>query len=100
MKIRFSSLALVLAAACARTPIGPATTPAPAPRRNPNVVPAIDRELRGLWVATVANIDWPSRPGLTADQQRAELVTLLDRASAAGLNAIIFHVRPNADAVY
>ena len=100
MKIRLSILALALAAACARTPIGPITTPAPAPRRDPNVVPAIDRELRGLWVATVANIDWPSKPGLTADQQRAELVTLLDRASATGLNTIIFHVRPNADAVY
>jgi uncharacterized lipoprotein YddW (UPF0748 family) len=100
MKIRLSFAALVLAAACARTPIGPVTTPTPTPRRDPNVVPPIGRELRGLWVATVANIDWPSKPGLSADQQRAELVSLLDRASAAGLNAIFFHVRPNADAVY
>jgi uncharacterized lipoprotein YddW (UPF0748 family) len=68
-----------------------------APDTNP---PAIQREMRGLWVATVANIDWPSRSTLTADQQRAELTSILDRAAAAGFNAIIFHVRPAADAVY
>ena len=62
--------------------------------------PTIQREMRGLWVATVANIDWPSRSALTADQQRAELVSILDRAAAAGFNAIVFHVRPAADAVY
>ena len=62
--------------------------------------PAIVREMRGLWVATVANIDWPSRTALSADQQRAELVSILDRAAAAGFNAIIFHVRPAGDAVY
>src|SRR5690349_869110 len=49
---------------------------------------------------TLNNIDWPSKPGLTADSQRTELVTLLDRAKAAGMNAIIFHARPAADAVY
>ena len=63
-------------------------------------MPAIDREFRGLWVATVGNIDWPSKSGLPAEQQRAELLSILDRASAAGMNAIIFHVRTNADAVY
>jgi uncharacterized lipoprotein YddW (UPF0748 family) len=60
----------------------------------------VRREFRGLWVATVSNIDWPSRPTLSADQQRAELVSILDRAAAAGMNAIVFHVRPAADAVY
>jgi uncharacterized lipoprotein YddW (UPF0748 family) len=92
--------ALALAAACTSTVSGPITGPAPLPRRDPDVVPALDREFRGLWVATVANIDWPSKPGLPADQQRTELLALLDRASAAGMNAILFHVRPNADAVY
>jgi len=71
----------------------PIVTPDPDP-------PAIVREMRGLWVATVANIDWPSRTALSADQQRAELVSILDRAAAAGFNAIIFHVRPAGDAVY
>lgn len=62
--------------------------------------PQIQREMRGLWIATVANIDWPSRTGLTAAQQQAELADILDRATAAGLNAVMFHIRPAADAVY
>ena len=62
--------------------------------------PPIEREMRGVWVATVANIDWPSRSTLTADQQRAELVDILDRAAATGLNAVIFHIRPAGDALY
>ena len=62
--------------------------------------PALTREFRGLWVATVSNIDWPSKPGLTADQQKAELTSLFDRAVKAGINTIIFHVRPSANAVY
>ena len=62
--------------------------------------PAIQREMRGLWIATVANIDWPSHTGLTAAVQQAELIDLLDRARAAGLNAVMFHVRPAGDAVY
>jgi uncharacterized lipoprotein YddW (UPF0748 family) len=97
---RLAVAALVLAASCARSPIGPLPTPEPRPSRDPNVVPAVQREFRGQWVATVANIDWPSKPGLPAEQQRTELLALLDRAQAAGMNAIIFHVRPNADAVY
>jgi uncharacterized lipoprotein YddW (UPF0748 family) len=56
--------------------------------------------MRGVWIATVANIDWPSRPGLSANAQRAELVSLLDRAASLGLNTVVFQVRPAADAVY
>src|SRR5437867_10852112 len=62
--------------------------------------PAIRREIRGLWIATVANIDWPTRTNLTADQQRAELADLMTRAATTGINAIIFQVRPASDAVY
>ena len=58
------------------------------------------REMRGLWVATVRNIDWPSDTSRTADEQRAQLVDILDRAVAAGFNAVVFQVRPAADAVY
>jgi uncharacterized lipoprotein YddW (UPF0748 family) len=65
-----------------------------------DTAPAVRREFRGLWVATVANIDWPSRAGLTAAQQQAELVSILDRAAAARLNAVVFHIRPAADALY
>ncbi|MDT3398434.1 family 10 glycosylhydrolase [Streptomyces sp. B1866] len=58
------------------------------------------RELRGMWLATVANRDWPSRPGLPAARQRAELLDLLDAAVDRRLNAVIFQVRPTADALW
>jgi len=63
-------------------------------------IPSPPREFRGVWVATVGNLDWPSRPGLTTKQQQAELIALLDRAAALRLNAIIFQVRPMCDALY
>jgi len=58
------------------------------------------RELRGAWLATVANIDWPSKPGLPVAQQKAELISLLDRAAQLHLNAVFFQVRSVCDAVY
>jgi len=57
-------------------------------------------EFRGVWVATVANIDWPSEPGLSVIKQKEELITLLDKAASLHFNAIIFQVRPAADAMY
>ncbi|MFT6793605.1 MAG: uncharacterized lipoprotein YddW (UPF0748 family) [Rubritalea sp.] len=62
--------------------------------------PAFPREFRGAWVACVYNIDWPSKPGLSASAQKAELNTIINRAAEYKLNAIIFQVRPNADAAY
>ena len=62
--------------------------------------PPAPREFRAAWVASVANIDWPSKPGLPAEQQRAEALAILDRARALKLNAIILQVRPTADALY
>lgn len=53
-----------------------------------------------MWIATVANIDWPSRTTLTADQQRAELLDIISRAATTGINTIVFQVRPAGDAVY
>nr|WP_121270213.1 family 10 glycosylhydrolase [Pedobacter schmidteae] len=58
------------------------------------------REFRGVWVATVANIDWPSKPGLSIDQQKQELIGLLEQHKANGMNAIMLQVRPAADAFY
>lgn len=55
---------------------------------------------RGMWLASVANRDWPSRPGLTAAEQRAELLAFLDTAVERRLNAVIFQVRPTADALW
>ncbi|MFE6621062.1 glycoside hydrolase family 10 protein [Streptomyces sp. NPDC057740] len=58
------------------------------------------REMRGVWIATVANRDWPSKQGLTADEQRAELIAHLDAAVEARLNTVVFQVRPTADALW
>jgi uncharacterized lipoprotein YddW (UPF0748 family) len=57
-------------------------------------------EFRGVWVATVRNIDWPSKSGLSVEEQKSELIAILDRMAALGLNAIILQVRPSADALY
>ena len=62
--------------------------------------PPAPREFRAAWVATVANIDWPSKTGLPVAQQQAEALAILDRARALKLNAIILQVRPAADALY
>jgi uncharacterized lipoprotein YddW (UPF0748 family) len=58
------------------------------------------REFRAAWVATVGNIDWPSRSGLSATQQQAEFINLLNQHQQAGLNAVVVQVRANADALY
>ncbi|MBX3734143.1 MAG: family 10 glycosylhydrolase [Verrucomicrobiae bacterium] len=58
------------------------------------------REFRGVWVASVANIDWPSQPGLAVARQQAELRALLDMAVRVRLNVVILQVRPTADALY
>ncbi|MFI9212196.1 glycoside hydrolase family 10 protein [Streptomyces sp. NPDC053253] len=58
------------------------------------------REFRGMWVATVANRDWPSRSGLTAAEQRAELLAHLDTAVERRLNTVVLQVRPTADALW
>ena len=57
-------------------------------------------DLRGIWIASVTNIDWPSRPGLTPDQQKAELVAYYDLAAANRYNAVVVQVRPTADAFW
>ncbi len=62
--------------------------------------PAFPREFRGVWVATVENIDWPSRPGLEVAEQQREMRALLDQARDLHLNAVILQVRPAADALY
>ena len=62
--------------------------------------PALRREFRGAWVATVDNIDFPSRPGLGKAALQAELDQIVARAVALRLNALVFQVRPCADAFY
>jgi uncharacterized lipoprotein YddW (UPF0748 family) len=57
-------------------------------------------EFRAAWIATVDNIDWPSRKGLPADSQKAEFIRMLDMHRENGMNAIIMQIRPAADAFY
>ncbi|MEO7253377.1 MAG: family 10 glycosylhydrolase [Casimicrobium sp.] len=53
-----------------------------------------------MWIATVGNIDWPSKRGLSADQQRAEMRKIVEAARRLKLNALVLQVRPSADAIY
>ncbi|MDR1679768.1 MAG: family 10 glycosylhydrolase [Prevotellaceae bacterium] len=57
-------------------------------------------EMRAVWIATVANIDFPSEKGLTAGQQQIELIRLLDMLQKDNINAVVFQARPCADAFY
>ncbi|GGR93390.1 glycosyl hydrolase [Micromonospora fulviviridis] len=58
------------------------------------------RELRGMWITTVNNIDWPSRRGLLAETARAEFRGWLDLAVRRHHNAVFVHVRPSGDALW
>jgi len=57
-------------------------------------------EFRAAWIATVANIDWPSKTGLSTKQQKQEFIELLDLLKNVGMNAVIVQIRPAADAFY
>jgi uncharacterized lipoprotein YddW (UPF0748 family) len=83
-----SKLIIAVVACSALTTFAPAQTP------------SIDREFRAIWLTTVGNTDWPSRPGLSTWDQQRELLTILDRAVALKLNAVILQVRPGADAFF
>ncbi len=103
-----AALALVGAGAVGRTasrseaptlPLGLSEALIVPPRRD-LVEVEVPRELRGLWVATVANLDYPSRQGLPPAALAAELDVLVDRAADLGLNTLVFQVRPEGDALY
>ena len=81
------SLSLLLALSVLH---GSAYSQAPSPRH----------EFRGVWIATVNNIDWPSKKGLPVDSQKAEYVRLMDLYKSLGMNAVVMQVRPAADAFY
>jgi uncharacterized lipoprotein YddW (UPF0748 family) len=57
-------------------------------------------EFRGIWVATVDNIDWPSRGNYNSDSQKVEFINLLNMHKANGINAMIMQIRPATDAFY
>ena len=62
--------------------------------------PPVSREFRAIWIATVSNIEWPSKPGLSAFDQQVELLAILNKAVALNMNAIVLQVRPATDALY
>jgi uncharacterized lipoprotein YddW (UPF0748 family) len=57
-------------------------------------------EFRAVWVASVENIDWPSKKGLPVDSQKVEFTRLLDMHQRNGLNAVVVQIRPAADAFF
>lgn len=89
---QFSTVATVSVTVMAATPCNP-------------LAPEVDdanpkRDLRGAWVSTVSNIDWPSSRTLTTAQQQAELLGILDTLARTGINTVYLQVRPESDALY
>lgn len=80
------------------------TPTTPTPKENPATIdlklPEVKREFRAAWIATVANINWPSKKGLSTQEQKNEAIKILDLLADANFNAVIFQVRPAADALY
>ena len=59
-----------------------------------------DLEMRGMWIATTLNIDYPSKTGLSKKELKAEIDDILQRADFLGINSVFFQVRPACDALY
>lgn len=57
-------------------------------------------DVRGVWIASISNIDFPTKPNLSANEMKAELESIVDNVYEAGLNTIFFQVRPSSDALY
>jgi uncharacterized lipoprotein YddW (UPF0748 family) len=62
--------------------------------------PEPKREFRGVWIATVTNIDWPGSSHESSSTQIKELTDILDSHQKTGINAVMFQIRPAADALY
>ncbi|WSJ71358.1 family 10 glycosylhydrolase [Kitasatospora sp. NBC_01302] len=77
-----------------------ASRPAGGLGQPPATAGAAKRQLRGLWISSLDNIDWPRHRGLGAEQLRADFVALLDEARAIGFNTVFVQVRPTADALW
>ncbi|WP_020577667.1 glycoside hydrolase family 10 protein [Actinopolymorpha alba] len=104
-RLGFVIAAAILAANIAVAPsqasgdltVGGASVPTSCPAPDPATP---KRQFRASWIASVANIDWPSRPGLTVEEQKVEYLRLLDDAQSRRLNAVVVQVRPTADAFW
>lgn len=65
--------------------------------------PSPKREMRGVWIATVWGIDWPSVQGTdkaTRSKQQRELSEILDMCKRLNMTTVCFQVRGMADAMY
>lgn len=63
--------------------------------------PSADQEMRGVWISSVSNLDWPSKASFgQIDKQKQEYIQLLDEVEAMGINAVFVQVRPSADSLY
>ncbi|MFT5914965.1 MAG: uncharacterized lipoprotein YddW (UPF0748 family) [Flammeovirgaceae bacterium] len=58
------------------------------------------REMRGVWISSIYNIDWPAKKGLEKKEQKESLIAMLDEHQKTGINAIFLQVRPSSDAFY
>ena len=58
------------------------------------------REFRSAWITTFTNLDWPSKRGLTSEQQKAEFLTIVNDFQANSINAVVGQVRASSDAFY
>jgi len=58
------------------------------------------REMRAVWVSTLLNLDWPSKSGLSSEEQKSEFIKLLDIFEKNKINTVIIQVRPSGDAIY
>jgi uncharacterized lipoprotein YddW (UPF0748 family) len=72
----------------------------PVPVGTYRYVGAPKREFRGAWVATIANVDWPSQKNLTSKKQQDEFISILNNHQKIGLNAVLVQVRAASDAFY
>lgn len=75
-------------------------TKAQKPDELKNRPPKAMQEFRAAWIATVANINWPSKPGLSTAEQQQEAIDLLNLLQRLNFNAAILQIRPQTDALY
>ncbi|HEY3685597.1 MAG TPA: family 10 glycosylhydrolase [Streptosporangiaceae bacterium] len=81
-------------------PSAVASTGQPPDAKCAAVPSAPKRQMRGMWISTFRNLDWPSRPGLPVATQKRELTAYLDAAVRMRMNAVFVQVRDRADAFY
>ena len=97
--IRHTTLAIAISSILLLT-VACRTTQKITTASTPKVPGSVMQEFRAAWVATVANINWPSKPGLSTEEQKKEAIELLDFLQKHHFNAAILQVRPQCDALY